>query len=293
VQRFYLLFSFIFFVQIGKAQFVQTNSFSRTDGLTANAIYNMVEDNHGFLWIATDAGAFRFDGKQFQLFTMNEGLPDNEVLKIMKEPNGTIWVNTFKNLPAYFDDKKNKFINYKDDKLLHNIKGLANSYMNYALDGSILFNDDDSFLTIKNIKISYFPFVYGKQILLATGDNEELYTYISNNKKVEINMLHLKKDNKIERKFIIDFENHKNLFSKIIIFQHEIDILYNTKTNPSFSKIIHLSNIRKSPLSWKTDIFEFRNKINQFSNTKQYLIGSYLNGEIEILSRQSNKRFKL
>ena len=54
-------------------------SFTVADGLPSNHIYNCVEDNQGFLWVTTDAGIARFDGKHFQTFTTRDGLPDDEV----------------------------------------------------------------------------------------------------------------------------------------------------------------------------------------------------------------------
>ena len=48
-------------------------SFTVADGLPSNHIYNCMEDNQGFLWITTDAGISRFDGKHFQNFTTKDG----------------------------------------------------------------------------------------------------------------------------------------------------------------------------------------------------------------------------
>jgi hypothetical protein len=106
-----ILFSSIcfFFFLISVAQ-KQYTSFTMRDGLPSNLIYRCMEDDKGFLWMATDAGIARFDGKNFQVFTTKDGLPDNEVLDVVKENNGTIWVNCFKQAPAYFDYQRNKFI---------------------------------------------------------------------------------------------------------------------------------------------------------------------------------------
>ncbi len=65
-------------------------SFTVADGLPSNHIYTCVEDNKGFLWVATDAGISRFDGRHFQTFTTKDGLPDDDVLDVVKENNGSI-----------------------------------------------------------------------------------------------------------------------------------------------------------------------------------------------------------
>jgi len=75
----------IFYGLFAKAQEQNYTAFTVKDGLPSNNIYACVEDNHGFLWIASDAGITRFDGKYFKVFTTKDGLPDNEVLAVVKE----------------------------------------------------------------------------------------------------------------------------------------------------------------------------------------------------------------
>ncbi|MBC7651938.1 MAG: hypothetical protein H7101_09320, partial [Deinococcales bacterium] len=111
----YVTVAICFFTVAGKAQQPNYTAFTVNDGLPSNYIYRAVEDNNGFLWVATDAGIARFDGKHFQVFTTQHGLPDNEVLAIVKENNGRIWVNCFKQSPAYFDEVQNRFINANED----------------------------------------------------------------------------------------------------------------------------------------------------------------------------------
>src|SRR5471030_834246 len=116
---------------ICRAQQSKYTAFTVNDGLPSNYIYRTVEDNKGFLWVATDAGIARFDGKHFQVFTTQDGLPDNEVLAVVKENNGRIWVNCFKQKPAYFDEVKNRFINAKEDTCLAKVTegtGLMTSF---------------------------------------------------------------------------------------------------------------------------------------------------------------------
>lgn len=143
-------------------------SFTVADGLPDNRIYNCVEDNKGFLWVATQGGIARFDGKNFQIFTTRQGLPDNEVLKVVKEKDGTIWVNCFKKIPAYFDEVKNRFIVPEmDTALLSSI--YASSIMNlYVLpDGGVNYFSKSGNLVFKNRKLLYYP---GDKILLIALD---------------------------------------------------------------------------------------------------------------------------
>ncbi|MDN8902010.1 two-component regulator propeller domain-containing protein, partial [Staphylococcus aureus] len=76
--------------------YVKRNDFTTNEGLPSNHIYDIVEDNKGFLWIATDNGVSRFDGKYFQNFSVKQGLPSNEVLQILRDGTGNIWANSYK-----------------------------------------------------------------------------------------------------------------------------------------------------------------------------------------------------
>ena len=40
-------------------------SFEQEDGLSGNSIRDLLEDRKGFIWIATDNGLDRFDGRNF------------------------------------------------------------------------------------------------------------------------------------------------------------------------------------------------------------------------------------
>ncbi len=89
---------------------VPSRSFTIRDGLPSNLIYSLTQDNKGFLWIATDNGLARFDGKYFRIYNAGDGLPDNEILEVIRENDGTIWVNTFSRGPFYFDNLLNRFV---------------------------------------------------------------------------------------------------------------------------------------------------------------------------------------
>jgi ligand-binding sensor domain-containing protein len=75
------------------SQSTQTIFYSTKDGLPSNSIYRCILDNHGFLWIATDNGLAKFDGKNFKIYTTAQGLPDNEITDIFIDSSNRIWVD--------------------------------------------------------------------------------------------------------------------------------------------------------------------------------------------------------
>jgi len=154
-----LFLLFFFIAPAGRAQVANYTAFTVNDGLPSNYVYRCIEDDKGFLWVATDAGIARFDGKHFQVFTTREGLPDNEVLAVVKENSGRIWVNCFKQKPAYFDEVKNRFINAREDKSLAMVpEGTGVMHFFPLLNGGIMFcNEKGSFIYRDGRFTSYIP----------------------------------------------------------------------------------------------------------------------------------------
>lgn len=121
--------------------------------MPSNHIYDIVEDNKGFLWLATDNGVSRFDGRYFQNFSVRDGLPSNDVLQVLKSADGTIWVNAYKQTPAYFDEINNKFISYQGSQQLI---GMAKSLLGMTgmADGTIRFHNDLGIVFLKNKQVT-------------------------------------------------------------------------------------------------------------------------------------------
>ncbi len=44
------------------------DAFNSQNGLPSNNVFDVVEDKYGFLWIATNSGVVRYDGKIFKTF---------------------------------------------------------------------------------------------------------------------------------------------------------------------------------------------------------------------------------
>ena len=62
------LFSTISYASVGAKRHVRFDHFSTEDGLSSNLIFSMSQDPSGFLWLGTDFGLDRFDGKLFKHF---------------------------------------------------------------------------------------------------------------------------------------------------------------------------------------------------------------------------------
>ena len=68
------------------------------DGLTSSQINCIMKDSHGFVWMGTPAGLYRYDGYIFKHFQSDSqdgaSLPESYISSIQELNNGAIWVKT-------------------------------------------------------------------------------------------------------------------------------------------------------------------------------------------------------
>jgi ligand-binding sensor domain-containing protein/GGDEF domain-containing protein len=90
----------------------QVQSLSIEQGLSQSVVNDIIQDNDGFIWIATEDGLNRFDGYQFKIFQQDHedplSLHDNLIHSLLEVPGEGIWVGT-QNGVTYYDAKTGKF----------------------------------------------------------------------------------------------------------------------------------------------------------------------------------------
>ena len=76
--------------------------YSVADGLPSHTVYYCVQDRNGYLWLGTDAGVTRFDGKHFVNYTTDDGLGANEILDLYEDRSGRVWFLPFSGRLSYY-----------------------------------------------------------------------------------------------------------------------------------------------------------------------------------------------
>lgn len=76
-------------------------SYGLEQGLPQSTVFEIFEDQRGYLWIGTESGVARFNGTEFTVFDRSSGLPGNIVRSITQGPNGNIWVGTDGGIGVY------------------------------------------------------------------------------------------------------------------------------------------------------------------------------------------------
>jgi ligand-binding sensor domain-containing protein/signal transduction histidine kinase len=72
-------------------------SFEAESGLSMNTVNDIVTDNRGYLWVATQAGLNRFHGSEFKIYLKgqhNSGPSENHISKLYYSKQGQLWLAT-------------------------------------------------------------------------------------------------------------------------------------------------------------------------------------------------------
>jgi len=75
--------------------------FTEDDGLPGIVVEDLLEDQDGRVWAATDNGAAFFDGQAWQSFTTADGLAHDQVNDMALGSDGSIWFATEKGASQY------------------------------------------------------------------------------------------------------------------------------------------------------------------------------------------------
>jgi len=119
------LFLFLFFGSWSLyAQKIFFRHYTVTDGLCANTIWDIAQDEQGYMWFGTKYGLSRFDGYTFKSFQHQKGvegtLGNNFIRKIFKYDAHTFWIGTDEGIYVFdlstekfklFQPLQNSFIN--------------------------------------------------------------------------------------------------------------------------------------------------------------------------------------
>jgi diguanylate cyclase (GGDEF)-like protein len=63
-------------------------------GLGNLAIQDVVQDEAGFLWVATQDGLYRYDGQRFERFGVEAGIPSSSITSLLAGPGDALWIGT-------------------------------------------------------------------------------------------------------------------------------------------------------------------------------------------------------
>ncbi len=110
-------FTFLIFQANIISQSVFFNRLTTDDGLSNNYVYEVLQDQAGFLWFATDDGLNKYDGYDFIVYRNNlsdkNSISDNSIWTIKEDELGKIWIGTKNGFINCYDPINDKFLRWK------------------------------------------------------------------------------------------------------------------------------------------------------------------------------------
>jgi hypothetical protein len=142
------------------------------DGLPSSQVYDVVQDNYGYVWFSTDRGLSRYNGYEFENFDKSDGLTDNVVFDFLKLGNGDIWCTTVTSELFKITNRIPHFTPYK-----YNSKIKGNS--DYYIPTAIYFNPDGDLFVRFHHRDGYLRISSSGNIMDTTTYRSDLLGYIS------------------------------------------------------------------------------------------------------------------
>ena len=101
------------------SRYLRFDRLTTEDGLSSNQIYNVVQDNHGFMWFATANGLNRYDGASVKVYRHDPDDPSslghNFIRSLVVDQSGVLWIGTWGGGLNQYDREKDAFIRYQND----------------------------------------------------------------------------------------------------------------------------------------------------------------------------------
>ena len=100
-----LIFSLLLLGEVYPQQYNFTN-YSINEGLSQSVVNCIFQDSKGYIWLGTQNGLDRFDGRDFKLFRFNptdsNSISNNWIYAISEDTEGNLWIGTKGGLHKYF-----------------------------------------------------------------------------------------------------------------------------------------------------------------------------------------------
>lgn len=121
VRKLLLLFVLFFLIMSGSRvlageKVFSARQFTISDGLSSNSIMAVYQDSKGFLWVGTQDGLNRYDGRKFEVFRHIPGdsssISGNYILSLAEDLKGNIWIGTRKQGVSVYHKASGSFRSY-------------------------------------------------------------------------------------------------------------------------------------------------------------------------------------
>ena len=126
------------------------------DGLVQSQSSFVCQDQYRQLWIGTEGGISRFDGKKFTAYTIQDGLPANHINTMLSDVKGNMWIGTDNGLCVY------------DGRTFKSFKAGANNII------QIQQNKDETIYALDNFSLVRLAGDTLKKIIVTNDSSEKI-----------------------------------------------------------------------------------------------------------------------
>ncbi len=159
-----LKFSFLLFlflalpavIMSGQDNFSVFEHFSVSDGLSNSVINDIIQDQYGLIWIATDDGLNKFDGYSFKTYRNitddSTSIPGSFVFCLYCDKRGRLWAGTQKGL-CYYDYASDCFHQILNNTAIFFTTESENGDMVCGIAGGIDVIDHDDLSAVQHLSV--------------------------------------------------------------------------------------------------------------------------------------------
>lgn len=132
------------------------NIYTTAQGLPANNVTGIVEDNDGYLWVSTDKGLAKLESGYFKVYSRKDGLPGNvfNYNSYLKDSKGELFFGGYNGMVSFLPE------NIKENKKAPEVVFTGLKLFNKA----VHINDEAKLLTKSISKTSQIVFSYDQNI---------------------------------------------------------------------------------------------------------------------------------
>ncbi len=102
--------------QASPGQRIRFQNYSVDDGLSQNSVHGIIQDQMGFIWIATEDGLDKFDGYEFKTYRNDpedpNSLSENVTTTLFMDHTGILWIGTYRGGLNRFDPRTEQFTHF-------------------------------------------------------------------------------------------------------------------------------------------------------------------------------------
>ena len=122
-----------FFLFVHAQGLIDVRHYSIEDGLSQNIVQDMLQDDDGYIWLATWNGLEKYDGYTFKNYksypTDAIKLKYNRMVQVIKGSDHTLWCHTYDDKVYLFDTQRERF---EDVFVYHKVYNIVRATLNIA-----------------------------------------------------------------------------------------------------------------------------------------------------------------